>query len=128
MHKFLVGIGVVVALFGLVAAAAPTYQGNPERGELAAAGVTGTTGGIANTVLTLSKQATCLGIENTMPVEVMITRGSTDLKRVPAGSFRVFDFGTNSVALAPSTVLKVYATGATGSTGYVEIVTCSSTR
>lgn len=128
MKRALLGIGVAVALFGLVAAAAPVYQGNPERGELAASGVTGTTGGIANTVLTLVRQATCLSIENTMPVEVMITRGSTDLKRVPASSFRVFDFGTNSVALAPATIIKAYVTGATGSTGYVEVLTCSSTR
>ena len=128
LRPVILAVGIVAALFGIVAAAAPVYQGNPERGELAASGVTGTTGGSANTVLTLSKQATCLSIENTMPVEIMVTRGSTDMKRVPASAFRVLDFGTNAVALPPATVIKTYATGATGSTGYVEVLTCSSTR
>lgn len=116
---------LAIALLG---ACAPTYQGNPERGELAAAGVTGSTGGSAKTLVTLVQQGTCLAVENTMPVEVMITRSATDLKRVPAYSFRVLDLGTNATALAPGTVIKVYPTGATGSTGYVEALTCSTPR
>ncbi len=112
----------------LALASCSTAQNNPERGELAYSAVVGTTGGSAVTGLTLSREATCLLVENTQNVEVMVTRSTTDLKRVPAYSFRAIDFGTNGVALAPGTVLKAYATGATGTTGYVEIVTCSSTR
>ncbi len=128
MPRVLIVAFCVVALFAIVAGAAPVYQGYPQRGELAAAGVTGSTGGSAKLLITLGQPATCLAIENTMTVEVMITRGTTDLKRVPASSFRVIDFGANSASLPPGATINVYPTGATGSTGYVEAVACSSPR
>jgi hypothetical protein len=107
---------------------AQVAQNLPERGELAAAGVTGTTGSNGNTVLTLTRQATCLSMENTTDKEVMIASGSTLIKRVPAYSYRVLDLGTNAVAIPPGAALKAHLTGASATTGYVEVLTCSSTR
>jgi hypothetical protein len=121
---------LIAALFAACSGGggAQVAQNLPERGELAAAGVTGTTGSNGNTVLTLTRQATCLSMENTLDKEVMIASGTTLIKRVPAYSYRVLDLGTNAVAIPPGSVLKAHLTGASASTGYLEVLTCSSTR
>ncbi len=128
MKKLSIAVGASALFFAVFAGATTIFNVSPERGELLYSGVTGTTGGSANTVLTLTKQATCVGVENTTNVEVMVTRSATDFKRVPALSYRVIDFGANGTAFGSGVVFKAYVTGATGSTGYVEVLTCSSTR
>lgn len=90
------------------------------RGQVAAAGVTGTTSGGANTVLTTTTPSVLVAIENTTDAEVMITKGAADFKRVPAGSFRVFDLKTNGAGFSAG-VWGVYQIG-TPSSGVVEIV------
>jgi hypothetical protein len=91
-----------------------------QRGELAFGSITAATAGTANTVLTATKDAVVVSIENTTNAELIITKGGADFKRVPAGSFRVFDFRSDAVALSAGT-WGVYRSG-TPSSGNLEII------
>lgn len=93
----------------------------PDRGDLLYSGITGTTGGSANTVVTTTKDTVILAIENATDKEVMVTNGSTDLKRMPANTFRQFDMAASGVSFGGQTY-KAYYTGAAGTTGHLEIL------
>ncbi len=92
----------------------------PERGSVAAASITASTAGTAITVVTTTKDTVMVAIENTTDVELMVTRNGADFKRVPAGSFRVFDLATSGVAFGPY-IWGIYRIG-TPATGVIEIL------
>lgn len=93
----------------------------PNRGELAFGAVTGTTAGTANTVLTTTMDSVQVSFENTTDVQLIITRGGVDFKRVPAGNFRVFDLKGNGVGFAP-VVWGVYRAAGAPASGVIEVV------
>jgi uncharacterized membrane protein YtjA (UPF0391 family) len=114
------GIGVIAAVAdagGVDSQAIVT----PNRGELGFAGITGTTAGIANTALTTTTPSIVVSFENTTNVELMVTRGNTDFKRLPASSFRVFDLKSNGTGFAAGT-WKVYYTGSAPASGNLEVI------
>jgi hypothetical protein len=92
----------------------------PQRGELAAAALSATTAGTAHAVLTTTKDSVLVSIENTTDAELMVTRDGVDFKRMPAGSFRVFDVKADGVAFGPY-VWGVYEIG-NPTSGFIEIV------
>lgn len=94
-------------------------------GEVVAASITATGATGATGLLTLTKGATFCGFENTTPNELQITVGGAKFKRLPAGQYRGFDFGTNSGYLKATTVIGVFATTGTPASGIVEAV-CST--
>lgn len=94
----------------------------PESGEVAFGSISGTAAGSANTVLTLAGDSGQLGFENTTDIELCITLGGVKKKRVPAYSFRVFDFAENGGRIDASTVVGVYYDGGTAPTvGNIEV-------
>lgn len=113
----------IVATFTVDAVAVDTFQKvTPQRGELAAASITGTVLGTANTVLTTTKDTVILAIENTCAVELMLVMNGANFKRIPASSFRVFDLKTNGGIAFAATVFKVYYTGAAPASCNFELV------
>jgi hypothetical protein len=88
--------------------------------QVAAASISATTAGTAHTVLTTTKDTVMISLENTTDVELMVTRNGADFKRVPAGSFRVFDTKSDGVAFGPY-VWGVYEIGNPAS-GVLEIL------
>lgn len=94
----------------------------PESSELAFGAITGTSAGTANAVLTLVNDAVNIGFENTTDVQLVVTLDGVQKKRVPAGSFRVFDLGTNGSRLAAGTVVGVFRAAGAPTSGTFEVV------
>lgn len=97
------------------------YRVTRERGVLAAASVTGTTAGTANTVVTTTKDTVLVSLESTLDAPTVITHLGADFKILPAGNVRIFDVKADGVAFGPG-AWGVRLLGASATTGYVEVV------
>jgi hypothetical protein len=116
----LASLPLVIAPDAIAALAAHVLVTN-ERGELAAAAITSTTLGAANTILTTTKPSVQLMVDTDCTVPFMLVRNGANFKRLFAGKGYVIDLKSNAVAYGAST-WKVYYTGAAPAGCTLEVV------
>lgn len=111
---------ILIAAFLLVGAIDGHRRVTRERGELAAASITGNSLGTAVTVLTTTKDTVALFADTDCSVGFMLTKDGADFKRIFPGKGYVMDLNTNGLAIAPGTY-KVYYTGSAPSSCTFEL-------
>lgn len=89
----------------------PFYAVVPQYGELAYTAVDGTDAATADAVITLTRDRRTIIIVSNLNAEVMVTHDASDFVHVPANGTVALDLGSNSLAFASGTVLKVYHRG-----------------
>lgn len=73
-------------------------------------------------MITLAKDAGNVGVENTTDVQLVITIGGVQAKRIPAGAYRVLDLATNGGRIASGTVIGVFRAAGAPTSGVIEVV------
>lgn len=96
-----------------------THRTTPVSAELAFGAITGTNAGTANTLYTLLADCSIAAFENTTDKEISVLIGSTK-KRVPTGVVRSYDLGAGNTRIASGTVIKVFASAASPTSGNFE--------
>jgi hypothetical protein len=80
----------------------------PQYGRLAAASVTGTTAGTANTIITLSGRRRIVACTNSLDTETILTYNAANWLFLPAGSSVVMDLSASGLTFADAKVVGVY--------------------
>ena len=102
------------------------YAVSPQSGGLLAASVTATTAATANTLLTLTRQATMIRIPSDLNNPVMVTistsgtaAGAVDTQYLPSGASAVLDVASDKMFIPVGSVVGVYYTGSAPSSGRI---------
>ena len=97
--------------------AAPLYGLSAQVGSIAAASVTASTVGTANTVITLSRDRRLLKISNTLNQPVMLAYNSADFFVLAANESCILDLSPAQLCMLDTKVLGIYHLGTQPTSG-----------
>lgn len=110
---------LVLAFVGMGAAGPLNYSAAPQTGRLAAASVTHTTAGTADTVKTFTGGRRILLCTNSLDKETELTWAGADFIYLPAGTPFSIDLGASSLAAANNVTIGIYHLGVQPTTGSI---------
>ena len=103
------GGGAVVLLAGiLMAATSPLYDATPQYGIVGHAGVTGTTAGGANTIMTLTGRRRIVVCTNSLNTETVLTYDGANWVFLPASGSVAVDLSAAGLTFGDGKVIGVY--------------------
>lgn len=89
---------------------------------VAAASVTGTNAGTANTALTLTRYAKEIFVKNDTDVSLGVTVGGVTVWYLSVGASIVIDAAKSGISLSGGTVIGVHRDGSAATTGRVQVL------
>lgn len=103
------GGGAIVLLAGVLMAATPgLYDATPQYGLVGHAGVTGTTAGGANAIVTLTGRRRIIVCTNSLNTETVLTYDSASWLYLPASTSAAVDLSASGLTFADGKVIGIY--------------------